>query len=212
MKSKKLNLFLRCLCSLGAGLFVVLVPFGSSAVSAQVAGSSSTSVPMTLVGVSNSVQLANGMSELTLSNGQEVTVPAAVASRVQISTPSNGVQPDTTVTGDCGTADIYIYANANDSGITGVTAWDVNYQSVGTVYYFQWGVDTTNVTYNRSAQVDWDEDYAQLSWLGSFDDIQGTGHYHSEVIQSDGSPGYVFGTTGVCEAASPAVLYSNTDV
>ena len=190
----------------------MLVPLSSGAVPAQAASSTSTSVPMTLVGVSNSVQLANGMSELTLSNGQEVTVPTTVASRVKISTPSNGVQPDTTITGDCGTSDIYIYANSNNSGITGVTGWDVNYQDVGTVYYFQWGVDTTNVTYNRSAQVDWDEDYAQQSWLGSFDDIQGTGHYHSEVIQSDGSPGYVFGTTGVCESASAAVLYSNTDV
>jgi len=192
-------------------VWLPLITTGGVASASGPSTQSYTTVPMTFVGVSSKTLLSNGTTQLNLANGQVLTVATSTATQIDTSTNSNGIQPDNTVYGDCGYAEIYISPNSNNSGISGLTGWDVSTGDLGQVVSFEWGVAITNITYNRNKNEEWGGPYTSSSWFSSFYDNAGTGNYHSEVQLANGSDGIVYGSYGICESAGPLV-HSDTIV
>jgi hypothetical protein len=161
-----------------SGAMIPSVPAG--AITVQLTAAAATAVNY----------LGNGMSSITYSNGQILTVPTSVAARVTVSS-SSGPSPDNTVTGNCGSSWVYLYKNGT-TGVTGNTGYNVN-SRVGVPVAFQWVLDTDNVTWNQSQRNQWDGATNKSNWTGHFAVSYGFGTYESHLFE-----GYVIGTLNTC--------------
>lgn len=185
-------------------LGTLLMPLGAGASSSTAVSSGSTgsgppagavAAPLTATTATAVNNLGNGTSDISFTNGQSITVPTSVASKVTI---HSGVSPDNTVYGNCGDSYLYIEKNGN-TGVWGYTGYDVTPSFIGAVYYFEWEVHSENTTYSRGQTNDWDGPTSADSWIQEFYDNDGAGAYESSVIY-----GYVFGTNTVCYSGDPS--------
>ena len=184
-------------------LGTMLLPLSAEASSTPGGPSGSTSsslpagvvaIPMTAAVATAVKNLGNGTSGLIYSNGQTITVPTSVASKVVV---HSGPTPDNTVYGNCG--DSYLYLNKNGStGVWGYVGYDVFASSVGGVLSFEFAVSTDNTTYSIGQTNVWDGPTSKLSWIQDFYENAGPGLYESHVIT-----GHVIGWKNTCFSGDP---------
>ncbi len=148
----------------------------------------------------------NGSALVHLSNGATVIVPISVAHRLikdNLVNPNAGPTPDNTVYGTCGYSWVYISPDSNDSGVQGLTGFDVYSTAIGQAYYTEWAVSTQNTSFNRTQFDEWGEGVTNY-WEATFYAILGLGIYDSSVVAPQGYPAsVVFGTSGICYSTGP---------
>ena len=162
-------------------------------------------VPLNFDSIVSRTELLHGITQLTLSNGNVITVPTKVASRLPLGSSGKSSNPLNTVYGSCGYAYIYIEPDSNNSGVYGWAGWNVYSSVIGQAFCYEWGVDVENTTYILSTQFEWDSSISENNWNTGFYAIYGLGDYTAVATQAFGQSGYVFGTQGICSSAGPLV-------
>ncbi len=163
-------------------------------------------IPMYSVSATGITVEPSGSALVHLSNGAAVTVPISVAQRLiqdNLVNPNAGPTPDNTVYGTCGYSWVYISPDSNNSGVQGLTGFDVYSTVIGQAYYTEWAVSTQNTSFNRTQVDEWGEGVSNY-WEVSFYAILGLGIYDSSVVAPQGYPeSVVFGTSGICYSTGP---------
>lgn len=80
----------------------------------------------------------------------------------------------------------------------GLHGHDVTPPVIGTVYYYDWQIQTENISYARYLTNQWDGPTTNDSWFQEFYDNEGAGRCTSSVIY-----GYVLGTSSICYSREP---------
>jgi hypothetical protein len=187
-----------------AFLGVLLIPSSAGASSTPAISSGSTSsgppagavvAPLTTTTATAVVNLGNGTSDVTFSNGQTIVLPTGVASKLVVH--ASGVSPENTVYGNCGSSFLYLEPNSS-IGVWGYTGYQVLPSVIGEVFAYDWQVQSENATYDKFQTNQWDGPTSSYEWVADYYVSYGYGDYLSSVVY-----GYVIGTSGVCYSGDP---------
>lgn len=185
------------------------------------AAGASTTVPtgattqqMTLVGYQSIDVPSSGPATVTLTNGQELTVPNAIGLELQqtakigstsASASSSSASPDNSVSGNCGTSWIYMNPNSNNSGVIISSGFEVIPSVLGDPISYNWEVNVYNSTYSRTRNPSWSGALTGYSWSvpdnpANDQYLLGAGAYDGYVYSSSAA----LGTNGACYSGGPS--------
>lgn len=153
-------------------------------------------VPMTAVVATAVADLGHGMSDVTYSNGQTITVPTSVASQVSTSSSASPT-PDGVITGNCGYSWLDLAKNSVD-GVHGSTGYEVN-SLVGVPIAFEWAVHTDILQAAIGQYNSWGGATSLTYWFEGYTFNEGVATYASDVFD-----GYVIGTRSTCFSGNPS--------